>query len=294
MFCPTCGEKAAEADRYCWKCGGALGRSQDPGSESRPQPTTYRSRSFPWKWLGLLAVLVLVLGGIGIAIALNWSPEEKLGTVEAPRFDSSLAGGGLSSRELGTGLLVASLGSSEPIGYQILQDAIDENVIDNFAEVAASPGWTSEFQMNGSDFQLKFKNDRNYVIRYPPAQEAIADKIGTIGSRYGFLDPKAFDVLGPLLARTSDLFDAFRARQLTIGVAESDLASDASALVAEWDAWIQTYGGESPDVKVAQARRDVVSIVADVSANPTNEGIGEYNAAIDRLNEAIRDLKSGE
>jgi hypothetical protein len=91
-------------------------------------------------------LVVLILAGIGTAVALyDWSPEEKLGNVEAPAFDPSLAGGGLSSREIGSDLLVSSLDESEPVGYQILQDAIEEDVIDDFAQVPDTREWSSQF-----------------------------------------------------------------------------------------------------------------------------------------------------
>jgi hypothetical protein len=143
--------------------------------------------------------------------------------------------------------------------------------------------------MNGSDFELKFEDESNYVLLFPRTEEATADEIEIIASRYGFLEPAGIREFDELNRRFDELLNAFDERPLTVGVAESDLAADATTLVSDWGAWIEQFGAESPDADLAQAKQDLISVIAEVSANPTNPGIDEYNSAIGRYNQAVDD-----
>ena len=147
--------------------------------------------------------------------------------------------------------------------------------------------------MDGTTFALRFEDENNYVVRFPVSQQGTADELSEIGSRYGFLASGAGSEFVSLDERTDSLLDEFDARPLTAGVSESDLAADAATLASDWNAWIQEFGGESPEADLAQANRDLVSVIAEVSANPTDAGLDAYNAEIRRFNAAVRTYNQG-
>lgn len=261
-------------------------------SDSEPPLVATDEIRNPWKLAAILAIsfaVLLVASAIIIVIANN-PPDEKLGTVRAPGFNSHLAGGGLSSNQIGTAALLSSVRSSESTGFQILQDGIEENAIEDFRQVQPRDGWDSEFEINDSALSLRFKNEDRFWIEYPRSYSDTADQIFTIASRYGFLSGESSSELAGLVGHTETFLDTFLDRSLTIGVPESDLASEAASLTSGWDSWI-SENSESNYVAVAKARRTVLEIAEAVSENPNNNEIDEFNAAIGRLNNAIRKLR---
>jgi hypothetical protein len=289
--CPECAERVQANARVCRHCGYRFADPPTgvPAGDSKTERSTSRGASKRTRWMTIAAVVgsLLILGGAGTLVALNWEPEERLGSVRAPQLDPGLAGGGLSSREIGLTVLVDSLQATQPIGYQILADATDEDVIDDFQEVTPTGDWTTEFRINRGDLVLRFHGETNYLLKYFPAQEDTANELSAIGRRYGFYSSEETATIESLEERTDALLDEFDARPLVVGVPESDLASNASGLVAEWDAWIRGYGDAPDEARLAEARRNVLLIVAEVAADPTNPGLDNYNAAIQRLNRAI-------
>ena len=288
MHCPSCGTQLRGEDRYCGGCG----RERHPSEsvEAQRAPTGSEGRRAPWGKIAIAAGCFLLLAGVGVLVASNWAPEEEFGGVEAPAFDPYLAGGGLSSGQLGSEALVDSLETFEPIGYEILRDAVEENVISQFRQVPAPGRWTTEFRADGSDFRLRFKLEKTFLLNHPEsgAGRETSAELFSIARRYGYYDDEELAALDSLEGRTDALDDAFYARELTNGVAEPDLDAQGTQLAADWDSWIQDYGEWPPATQWAEANRKLALVISEVSGDPTNRGVGRYNRARDGWVQASR------
>lgn len=258
-----------------------------PAPPTSPPSRETRRRRVGGARVALAVAAVAVLAGSAVAVALNWAPEERLGEVTAPRFDPGLAGGGLSNRELGEEALVSSLENLEPIGYQILADALEEDAISEFAQVEAKPPWTSEFRIDDGRLRMRFRGDRSFILNYPPGDEAAEEMFG-IGRRYAFFSDQEQDALSSLENRTEVLAEVFDARPLTVGVSEPDLVAEAAPLAADWENWNRDYGEHPETAELAESQRKVALVIEEVSRDPTNPGLRDYERAIRRWNQAIR------
>lgn len=260
---------------------------QDP---SETPETSQRERN-PWKIVALSAIAFafLLAAATAVAVIANQPPEEKIGTVSAPGFDPELAGGGLSSSQIGADVLLGSVRSSASTGFQILQDGIEENAIDEFKQIQPRAGWDTEFEIDSSGLKLRFRNKDSFFIvwnRASSSEKYTADEIETIASRYGFFDRESGADFADLRERTLGLLKTLNERSLTIGVSESDLAAEAYSLAEDWDAWI-SENSESSGVPLAKSSRAVIRKAEELAASPSDSGLVEYNDAIDRFNAAV-------
>jgi hypothetical protein len=150
-----------------------------------------------------------------------------------------------------------------------------------------------EFHLDG-DMRLRFHGERDFLLNYSAPQEDAADELFAIARRYGFFSSDALSELESLEDRTASLLDEWDARPLTVGVPESDIASEASALASEWDEWIRNYAENPLEARADEATRQVLLVVAEVASNPTNPGIDDYNAAVRRMNKAVNAYNQGQ
>jgi hypothetical protein len=329
-YCSNCGEKLKENDRFCPKCGTAVSASAihtreavptekpDPkapkpeqkkawapptgppaGEQSPPPPPgaqppagdEQEGRKLPpWPIIAAAAAGVIAFIVIAVLVALNWSPEERFGSITAPDLDSSLTAGGLSSSVVGLDASLESLQEKKPDGFRLLSDAVDENVVDEFQQSEPGPKWTSEYSLNDGDLTLFFDGggkNSEFFLDYAGQQNKTADEIFAIARVYGFYTDDTRTQLTEIEERVTSIIEDFNDRQLTEGVPESDLASQANAAAGDLDQWLDDFGDFEVEVRAVEAERAVMLQLAEVAQNPTDAGLDEYNRLIDEMNDAI-------
>jgi hypothetical protein len=269
------------------------GQPPPPPAQQPPPPPDDQERrggKLPsWPILAAIAGGVAALIAI-VLVAINWAPEERVATVTAPELDPSLTVGGLSSGVVGLDASVESLQQRKPDGFRLLADAIDENVVDEFQQSKPSAKWTSEFSLNDDELTLFFDGrggDDEFFLDYPGGQNKTADKIFAIARVYGFYTDDTRTQLTEIEERVNSIIDDFTDRQLTEGVAESDLVSQANAAADDLDQWLQDFGDYDVEVRAVEAELAVMKQLAAVAQNPTDAGLDEYNRLIDEMNDAI-------
>ena len=267
-------------------------QQQQPGQPEPPPPGPERTRRKPPPTPVIAAAVagLVVLIAMVTLVAINWAPEERIGEVSAPSLDPALAGGGLSSSVLGLDPLAKSLRSARSDGYELVLDAVDENVIDEFQAEAPGAKWTSEYALDEGALTLSFDggggNSEFFLDYQGQAEQKTADEIFEIARRYGFYTTDTRNELTEIEDRLNALIDTWNDRSLTEGVAESDIATDARAIAADLDQWLDDFGDFEVEVRAVEAERAVALQMAEVAEDPSDTGLDEYNRLLDEMNDA--------
>lgn len=311
-YCVFCGEELPEAGLFCPHCGSrqpqlpAAGmrpgaaepptpapEDEDAAEPKRRRPSRLRRagralgrrlRAISPKRVIQGIALLAALAGIGWLVVANWEPRPVLGELTAPRYERDLAAGGLSIAQLGDGPLIEALEAREPVGWELVLDAYEQNLIDDFRQVRDPK---ADVAFAAPPFRFLF-SDNVFRLKYPPSRQQDADEIFALARGYGFFSDEENALLDQIFADFDSLLTDFADRQLTEGVSEDDLVARADALEALIEGWIADYGEHPATAQLLDAMAEAVKALRDVAADPTNPGLRRYDRKLDEYEAARR------
>ena len=227
-------------------------------------------------------------------VALNWEAEPVFEGVEAPRYDTGLAAGGLSSDQIGTEAVLSSLEQTGSTGTEILADASDEGVIDEFAEVDAAGQWEAAYRLDQGDYVFRFDADQGefVLVTNSSGSQSTADQLFAVARRYGYYGTDVRGQLRALEDRATALAKTVQERNFFAGETEPDIAAEAATLADELNVWLENYGEYPPEARLIELRIQLLRELEAVAASGSR-GFDRYNDLSDQVLAAERAYNQG-